>query len=391
MTTTNTESSETNEPIDNGKPRARWLWILLSLFILFCVVYVLSYTEDTIDIEEVTTTPSLQLVSVIPVPTGPQTVEVSSFAEVLPRWSAELRSAVSGRVTKVHDSALVGELVKANTTLIEIEKSRYLAELASAEQALKEANLALWTAKNANIIARKEYKRNGTKAPNELALKLPQLNIAKSAEKSAEARLLAARRQLNDTKITAPFSGFVTERFVSPGQTVNIGDPLVKLVDDTSFELEVELGQKDWRLLKKPLDGQISRILDQEGKLIAMADIRRGGGFLDESTRQYKVFLAMDQPSDGKILSGDFVRVLLPGITVPAALEIPASALTQEGYVWYLDKDDRLQRIEPDVLFHRQGRVVVRAPDGIDSLRVAVTPLVSFLPGQQVRAQDAGK
>ena len=115
----------------------------------------------------------------------------------------------------------------------------------------------------------------------------------------------------------------------------------------------------------------------------------KAAGFLDETTRQYKVFLGVSGSGANKVLSGDFVRVVLPGITVPAAMNIPASALTQEGYVWHVDGEDRLQRATPRVLFRRGDRIVIDAPKGADRWRIAVTPLASFLPGQQVRADRA--
>ena len=220
---------------------------------------------------------------------------------------------MSGRVTDVLESSLAGERVEAGTTLITIENSRYVAELAAAGLALKEARLALWKAKNATYVARKEYEASGTKPPNDLALRLPQLDIAKSSVASAEARVAAAKRQVDDAVVTAPFSSFVTERFVSPGQTVSPGERLVKLVDNASFELTVELGRRDWTLLRQPLAGLSAQVLNQNGDVVAQADIRRGGGFLDETTRQYKVFLAVSGPGAKKVLSGDFVRVVLPG------------------------------------------------------------------------------
>ncbi|MEX3008522.1 efflux RND transporter periplasmic adaptor subunit [Hoeflea sp. TYP-13] len=321
---------------------------------------------------------------------GPETVEVASFSEVRPRWSAELRAAVSGRINKVFDTALAGERVEAGATLITIENSRYVAELAAAELALKEAKLALWKAKNATTLARKEFERNNTTPPNDLALRLPELEIAQSRVTSVKSRVEAARRQLDDSTVTAPFSSFVAERFVSPGQSVNAGETLVKLVDDTTFELTVELGRRDWVLLQQPLPGQTAHVVSQDGETIAQATIRQAGGFLDEKTRQYKVFLEIDDPGPVPVLSGDFVRVILPGVTVPKALNIPASALTQEGYVWYLDENDRLQRVTPQVLYRRQDRIVIEAPEGADTWRIAVTPLVSFLPGQMARAKKAG-
>lgn len=380
----NIDAAAVTEP---ANPRHRWLWILLSLVVLASVLYVLSIEGDTIEIAEANTPPPLQLVSVEEVSVTPQQVDVRSFAEVHPRWSAELSAAVSGRVSNVFDSALTGEPVEAGTQLIEIENSRFVAELAAAEHALKESRLALWQAKNATLLAREDFKRNHRKPPNDLALKLPQLEIAESAVVSAEARVAAAKKQLADTMIVAPFAAYVADRFISPGQSVNPGDRLVKLVDKSAFELVVELGRGDWALLRKPIDGQNARILDHEGRVIAQAKVRRGGGFLDEKTRQYKVFLEIENPESGSVLSGDFVTVLLPGVVIDEALNIPSSALTQEGYFWHLDDDDRLQRIEPEVLFRRHDRVVVKAPEGSPNWRVAVTPLVSFLPGQKARPQ----
>ena len=378
-------SAESKGPDVKSPPRMRWVWIVLALAVLCAVMLYLAGAEDTADVAEAKAPPPLQPVSIERVPVESQTVEISTFAEVRPRWSAELRAAVTGRVVEVLKTALAGERVAAGTTLISIENSRYVAELAAAELALKEAELALWQAKNASLVARKEYERSKRKPPNDLALKLPQLGIAESFVASAKARLAAARRQLADTTITAPFAGFVTERFVSPGQIVNGGERLVKLADNTNFELTAELGRADWLLLQRPLSGLTAKVLDQSGAVVAQARIRQGGGFLDETTRQYKTFLEINEPDPNAVLSGDFVSVVLPGVTMPAAMSIPASALTQEGYVWYLNAEDRLERMSPQVLFRRGDRIVIKAPQGADSWRIATTPLASFLPGQKVR------
>ena len=390
--------SDKKEP--NAKPESnrakgavlkRWIWILFALAVLAAVVLYLLVAEDTIDVQQTADEPVTQLVSIETLSVSSETVEVTAFAEVRPRWYAQLRAAVSGRIVEVLDSALAGERVAAGTTLITIENSHYAAEMAAAELAVKEAQLVLLKAEKATVVARRQYKRDGIRPPNDLAIHLPELRIAETAVKSARARVAATRQQLRDATIKAPFSGFVTERFVSPGQSVNIGDPLLKLVDDTTFELTAELGRTDWLLLQRPLSGLPAKVLDQSGELITQAKIRQGGGFLDEKTRQYKVFLEIKEPGATSVLSGDFVRVLLPGITVPTALSIPESALTQEGYIWYLDEENRLQRTSPRVLFRQQDRIIIRAPEGADARRVAVTPLVSFLPGQQVRPTISGE
>ncbi len=372
----------------SDKKNVRRRWIISSLFVFVAVIFFLGSIEDTVDVEERKEAALPQLVSVEHISTGPQTAIINSFTEVRPRWSTELRAAVSGQIVRVTDHAFAGEFVEAGTILMELENSQYAAELAAAELMLKETKLALLHAENATKVVSRDFERNGITPPNDLALKLPQLEIARSSVLSAEARVAAAKKQLKDTTITAPFSGFITERFVSLGAAVNPGDPLVRLSDNRTFELIAQLSRKDWNLLKKPLSGSIAQIYDQNNNMIAEAKVRMGGGFLNEATRQYQVFLEISNNTSLDVLSGDFVRVSLPGISITDALDIPESAYTQEGYIWYLDQEDRLQRTTPDLLFRSQDRVIIKTEEKTAKWRVATTPLVSFLPGQIVRAQE---
>lgn len=371
--------------IHSSRPRKRWLAIALSILCLIGVIVFLDSAEDSIDVQPSQRPPELPVVSVFSVEVAPANAEITAYAEIRPRWSATLRAAVSGRITQVFPHALAGEPVTVGTPLISVERSAYVAEVAAAELAVKEAKLALSRSEKATQVARQQFKRGGTQPPNDLALHLPQLRIAKAAVKSARARLKASEKKLENTTLKAPFSGFVTERLVSPGQSVHTGDALLKLVDNTAFEVTVELERHQWQLLRQPLAGGRARLLNQGGEFVASAMIRRGGGFLDDKTRQYKIFLDLQQSEDSSILSGDYVRVLLPGITIAQTLTLPTSSLTQEGHVWYVDVNNRLQKHVADVLFRRQEQVVIKAPEGDDTWRVALTPLLSFLPGQPVQ------
>ncbi len=381
-------ASDANWSSKNSFLSRRWVWIILSIAVLAGVAFYLAAAEDEIEITQKKEALPTQLVSIETLDVGPETVAVVGHAEIRPRWSAELRSAVTGRITKVMKSALSGQRVAAGTKLITIEDSQYIAELASANLALKEAKLALWKAKNKTTVARNMYSRDETKPPNDLSLFLPQLDIAKSSVSSAKAKVAAQQQQLNDTRIIAPFSGYVTERFVSPGQMLNVGEKLLRLVDDSAFEITVELSRFDWLLLKQPISGQNARVVTQQGKVVTQAKIRKSGGFLDEKTRQYKVFLDLEDLNRDIVLSGDFAKVILPGITIPYALNIPASALTQEGYIWNLDDENRLQRHTPQVLFRRDDRIIIQASKSKETWRIVITPLASFLPGQMVTPKE---
>ncbi len=371
------------------KPPRRWLWIGLSLALFVAIVMLLFDTEDTIDVQATNTSPPPPTVSFVSV--APETVQarVSAFAEVRPRWDAELRSAVSGRITAVHTAALAGAQVERGDPLFSIENAPYQSTVAAAEMELEQAKLALLRAQNNVTVAQRQFDRDETAPPNELALNLPQLRIAEKTVAAAQARLNAARNELKDAEVVAPFSGFVIHRFASLGQTVNPGDALIHLSDDRQFELVAEFSQADWALLDHPIAGATADLKQRSGRSLGQAEVRRGGGFLDQNTRQVRVFLDVTNPDEG-ILAGDFLQVHIPGRRIDDAVTLPESALTRAGYIWLVDDEEHLQRLSPNILFRSEGTVTIVAPDGTGPWRVARTPLASFLPGQRVTPQSDG-
>lgn len=372
---------------DPTAPRRRWLFIGFASAILVAVVALLFATEDTADVTLTEKPSPAPIVTIVEVTPAEALATVTAFAELRPRWDAEIRAAVSGRITTVHDSALAGARVDAGTPLFAIEKTPYETAVAEAEQSVEEAKLGLWHAENGVTLARLQFERDGTEPPNELALRLPQLRIAERTLTSAEAQLESAQKQLADTEIVAPFSGFVTKRMASLGQTVSVGEALVHLSDDQRLELVVELNQADWALLDHPIADQCARLFHRDGRPLGKARIRQGGGFLDQETRQPRIFLEVVNPGEG-VLAGDFVQVAFAGRTLADTLTIPETALTRAGHVWMVDADDRLVRMTPDILFRTDATLVIAAPQGGGPWRIATTPLASFLPGQQVAPQE---
>ncbi|WP_037312353.1 efflux RND transporter periplasmic adaptor subunit [Ruegeria halocynthiae] len=365
------------------KPLRRWLWIGLALAVLIAIVVVLFETEDTIDVQSSQTSPPPPKVSVVEVTAETVRAQVSAFAEVRPLWDAELRTAISGRIIAVHDAALAGAQVSRGDPLFAIEKAPYESAVAAAEMELEQARLELLRAQNDVTVARRQFERDGVEPPTELALRLPQLWIAEKSVTAAQSRLKAAQSELSETDVTAPFSGFVTRRFASLGQTVAPGDALLHLSDDRRFELVAEFSQPDWALVEQPISGTLADLVHRTGAPLGQARVRRGGGFLDQNTRQVRVFLEVAEPDD-RILAGDFLRVLISGRLIEDTLTLPESTLTRAGNIWLVAEDNRLQRISPNILFRSEGTITIDAPQGRGPWRVAKNPLASFLPGQHV-------
>lgn len=79
------------------------------------------------------------------------------------------------------------------------------------------------------------------------------------------------------------------------------------------------------------------------------------------------------------------VRVHIQLAASPLAMKIPATALTRDGQVWTVNKQNQLVREEVTMLEEQQAWVwVVFARDPQRSRNLVVYPLLSMLPGQQV-------
>jgi RND family efflux transporter MFP subunit len=368
---------------------------MMALCVLGAVTVTVLMIEDSAQIETNSQGQYLPPVSVVDLRSQDHQGLIQVFAEVKPRWSVTLSAQVSGVITKIFDHAFAGSATKEGTPLIHIEESPYLAELHDAEYALAEAELELMQQESRSVQATNDWQRSGIDAiPSDLALNKPQLEVARKRVVAAKSRVREARKVHAYTQIKAPISGVVTSRHVSIGQSVTEGEALLHIIEQKQQEIVVALSRGQWNLLSKDWQNQLAVIRDAAGTEVAKARIKRGGGFLDPETRQYKLFL--ETVGVKQVLSGDFVRVVLPGHRVSNSLAIPESALTRDGLVWYLDDLDQLRTFVATVLYHCDGQMIVLAPTP-DTLgkhypsrwRIATTPLASFLTGRRVNPVSA--
>lgn len=373
-----------------GNVMSRKFWFIGSIIFMVIVLTALEYMEDTIDIVEKDNINTVREVSVINKRVGTHEGVIRVFAEIKPRWAVTLKAHVDGEVIEVKDSALAGEYNAKGDVLIRIEDSDYKAHLASAKQALAAANLTLFTEQDRAKRALKDRKKSGIQSESS-AIPL-QLDIAKKAVSAAKANIKAAEMKKIYTTVVAPFSGIVTHRFVSIGQTVNVGEPLLSILDQTNLDITVSLNNIQWQNLATQWEKRTAQIKSKQGDRVAYAKIKRGGGFLDPKTRQHKLFLEIDNDERNNVLSGDFVNVEIPGRAVDNSLLIPASAYTRESTVWYIDEDNRLRYFPSNILFYQGDNLIITAPISrvAGDFNIVINPLASFIAGKKVNPSFEG-
>lgn len=230
----------------------RIVWLSAALVLLGAVgTYVLSL-EDTSDVDIEEKEVALPVVSYVAAQANDNTGHISVFAEVRPRWTADLKAQVSGKLLSVAPQALEGKKVAKGEAMAQLEKHTYEAQLEDARYQQSTAEFNLKKKQNKHILALKNWRAvNPKEEPPEMAVHIPELRVAEKALEAAVQKVKVAQYDVNATTIKAPFSGFVTKRHVSIGQSISVGDTLFTLLDAEQLDITVSLDKDQWDCWRK--------------------------------------------------------------------------------------------------------------------------------------------
>lgn len=134
-----------------------------------------------------------------------------------------------------------GDAVEAGALLIETDAGELLADLAAAEAELEAARVEREyrgrTADRLEQLARTEAQTQGGADEARMDKTRYDVAMAELRIKLAEARLRKIEALLEDTRLTAPFAGVITERTAEVGQLTEPGAPLLRIEDHSKLEL----------------------------------------------------------------------------------------------------------------------------------------------------------
>ena len=328
-------------------------------------------------------------VTVITTSAATRAAQIVGLAEVRPRWSSTLRASVDGVLQRVSADLQPGARVAAGQVLAVVDPTAWQANLAEAENRLGLAKLNLLRERQEALEARESWRESGMagEPASSLVLRAPQIDAAEVEVEAARAAREWAVRQLEYTRIRAPFAGIVATRHVSRGESILPGEPVAEIFATDVFELALQVSETQWRALPDPVIGAVADLSAPEGSGRWQATVARVSGSFDPTTRMRTLHLTVADPLAGEspLLPGSFVRVRVGGRQVAGTLELPEGVLTRGGHVWYVDGDDTLRRYATAPLFTQPGRVYVPEPGSATSWSIVRYPLDSFMVGQAVR------
>lgn len=307
---------------------------------------------------------------------------VSGHGEAKAHWALSLKAQVKGEITNMSEEFATGNVVKKGQVLAQIDNTEYLQAVASAKATLADAKLALQEEQDLGNQAKREWQRSGvTQAPSSpLVFRTLQLEAAQATADNAQYALQTAQRDEKNTHISAPFDAVILSRDVDLGTYVSIGDTLATLNSTDKVEISVPLSLSQWQNLASDKSGEVI-LSDVTTQNQWQGYIARFEQHLDDSSRQRSVVVALDKPFEQAtpLLPGTFLAVQIAGKALNNVIKLPASAVSQEGLIWYVNEQNTLMSIQAQKLFERGDYVYISPIEGHTNLRVVARPLVSYL------------
>lgn len=276
-------------------------------------------------------------------------------------------------------------LVKRDSEQVELRRrdverrERLAARGVSSEKALDDARLALSEARQ-RLIER-------------------QRNIAQSASRIAQQRAVIARlevqvrqaaRDLEQTRLVAPYDGFLTDVSTEIGKRVGRSDRVARLIDANRLEVRFSLSNENFgRLLAAGhWRGRKIRAVWTAGDVVHefSATIDRIQGEVDAAKGGVDLFARIDGAGPATPLRpGAFVEVWFKEKRYTKLVRIPESAL-HPGSRIFLAHNGRLKAQEVQVLARSGNDVFIRGTFDPDA-EVVVTKFPEMTSGMKIRVR----
>jgi len=235
--------------------------------------------------------------------------------------------------------------------------------------------------------------------PSELALRLPQLREAQANMDSATALLDQAKRNLERTKVRAPFDGRVRRRTVGLGQSVGPGTSLGSVFAIALAEVRLPIAARDLAFLTlpegpedPPVDVTLRDALNPDDT-VWKAQIIRTEGTLDQSSLELFAIARISDPFGRQSKSpplriGQPVVATILGQVLQDVMAVPRMAVRELDQILLLEPNEpnelviKSKRIE--ILWSDETHVIVKDPGIKDGILLATSHLIYAPEGSQV-------
>lgn len=210
-------------------------------------------------------------------------------ARVRATQRAELAFKVSGQITSLPLEE--GQKVKKGELVAQLDSTNY--------QNLMRAAKAKYDKAKADYQRVKElYERSQAVAKADVDKNLALMQVA-------ETDYALAKQNYDDTRLTAPFSGTVTKRYVENYSNLQDKQPVLSLQDLTHLEVVINVPERLVRTANSSLNKHLGYVVfaDQPQELLPVS-LKSFSAVSDSQTQSYEVVLTLHNTSKLNILPG---------------------------------------------------------------------------------------
>ena len=262
------------------------------------------------------------------------TDEIDAIGTLIARETSLLSPKVAGPVNQVLVD--IGDRVKTGEVVIKLDRTNFNLGVKQAQAALTAAEAAITQANARFEQAEKEYRR-ATELLEEKVIPQSRFDASEAAFRAAKEMVSSARAQreqakaaletalayFKDAYIRSPISGTVVERNVEIGQTVAPGSRLLRIVDQVSLKLDVDLPEADFGRFVIGTTALITTDAfsgyEFSGKVTVVNPM------VDRKTRTFRMRIEVPNPA-GKLVDGMFAKVKL-SVEKRRSIAVPRNAL----------------------------------------------------------------
>ena len=310
------------------------------------------------------------LVKVEPATTMRFVDRIEAVGTALANEQVTLAANVTERIVRLNFDD--GAFVNRGQTVAVLAQGQETAQLSEAQGRAREASRQL---NRIETLKRRGFATNAS------------LDTQIAAAQSAQAQAAEARASIGDRVITAPFSGWVSLRNISPGAVVQAGTEIATISDLSSIKLDFPVPETMLAVLRpgQTIEARSAAYPDQpfRGQIATIDPV------LDPNTRSVTVRARLPNP-DRKLKPGMLLTVGVE--TAPRlSLSVPELAVVGEGdlrYVYTLTPDGKAKRTEIRTGLRFNGRIEV--VEGLrPGERVVTEGVVKVSEGIKVRVAGA--
>jgi RND family efflux transporter MFP subunit len=320
---------------------------------------------------------------------------LTAAGPVTSAYELEIRPQVGGLIAELHSDFEPGGRIPAGSSILKIESDDYRLAVEAEEAEIAKAKAAIAIENGRRIVAREELETlrgsvNIDSASSALALRTPQLQQVQAELAAAENRLERARLDLARTVFSLPFDVIVLERVRVAGEVVAARELVGRVTRADEYWIELRTRPSMLRrVTARNGDTPGSRVLVRADAEEFLGEVVRIRADLAPASRLAGVIAAVpvDERAARHLLLGSYVEAEIAAGEMSQAIEVPRRAVRDNGRLWVVDAEDRLQVRDAEVVWESGQTLLLHKDTLLSGDKIIVSRISGLVPGARVRSR----